>query len=150
MFRDSRSLRFSCVGFGWRTFYFTEAFMRVYHTTVYNTFSCPKCKNVLKREKAWDFGNDGCYMFLVYIFFLPIFLIIWLIKWLVKLHNEITQKSTILGEDLVFCKGCKSFVAIAHNGTRLLSRQEIEETIAPRYKDDIKFQKQYNKYLSAK
>ena len=124
--------------------------MRVYHTTVYNTFSCPKCKKVLYRKKIGDFGNDGCYLLFVYIFFLPIFLIIWFIKWIVKSHNEKYKKYTILGEDLVFCKTCKSFVAITHNGTRLLSKQEIEETIAPRYKDDTKFQKQYNQYLSTK
>ena len=121
--------------------------MRIYHKTMYKTFSCPKCGKELKSEKVWDYGNDGCYMFLACLFVLPIILIALLIGWIVKSHNKKNKKYTDLGEDLIFCKHCKSFVAFTINGTRLLSRQEIEDTIVPRYKDNTIFQKQYKQYI---
>ena len=105
--------------------------MHYYHRYVYRTYLCPKCKNELKSEPVHDpmidHGNDGCVMFLCYLMLLPLTLLYLLINLIVKIAKDKRRKFTKNGDEVIFCKHCKSYIALTYKGAYEVSEEDIKQ-----------------------
>lgn len=127
-----------------------------YQFTWTTRYKCPLCQKVIRTESSTDWNFDGYEIICLFTILLPITLIYYVVKGIIFLYNKTHSLSTIFGENICFCKNCKLFIARRiifesgqlMSGTRIIQKDELTETIVPRYNKKKFFQKKYKQYLS--